>query len=57
MVKKFDDMFSHFNRIPAWHTQTGGWMDGRTDILRQQRLWYVSFGKNLAYLLKCHCSL
>jgi len=33
-VKKFDDMFRHFDRIPA----SDGRTDGRTDFLRQHNL-------------------
>jgi len=41
MVKTFDVMFSHFNRIPA--------CDGQTNILPQYspRYGYVSRGKNV----------
>jgi len=36
-VKKFEDMFSRFDRIPACDKQT----DGRTDILRLQSPRYA----------------
>jgi len=35
VVKKFEDMFSCFDVIPACGEQTGGQADRRTDISRQ----------------------
>ena len=43
--KKFDDMFSRFDRVPVCDEQTDGLSDGQTDILRP-RLCRPSRGKN-----------
>jgi len=35
MVKKYDDMLSHFHLIPERHGQTDGRMDRQTQLLYQ----------------------
>ena len=61
MVKKIEDMFSHFDRIPACDRQadrqTKGQTDGQTNILPHYcpRYAYASRGKNRLQLFSASC--